>query len=104
MLSSLNEEYDTISSLGAEVVAVNSGSVASHETFCDSLGGCRFPLASDPKREVARLYGAVSEDGETSVRAIYVLDVGGTIIHKVSWYQPGNVGQFMEIFTALGYE
>ena len=48
------------------------------------------------------MYKAVGDDG--GIRSVYVLDAGGTIVHKIPWYQPGNVGQFMEIFRSLGLE
>ena len=67
------------------------------------MGGCAFPLASDADLEVARAYYAVGDDGERR-RAVYVLDADRVIVHKVPWYQPGNVGQFLEVFQALGLE
>ena len=104
MLSSLFEEYDTISELGADVIGISADSVESHLSFCESFGGCKFPLASDPDRKVATSYGAVDDSGKTGVRSVYVLDSGGVILLRIPWYQPGNVGQFMEIFQALGLE
>ena len=102
MISSLKEDYGTITGLGATVIAIGQDTVESHRSWCDSLGGCPFPLASDPDRVVANLYGAVANHGRTGVRAIFVLDETGTIVHKIPWYQPGHVGQFLEIFQALG--
>ncbi|MCH7800558.1 MAG: redoxin domain-containing protein [Chloroflexi bacterium] len=104
MISSLNEEYDTILELGAEALCISVDSVESHQSFCEVIGGCKFPLASDPDRLVAREYEAVDESGNAGIRTVYVLDSDGTILHKIPWYQPGNVGQFMEIFQALGLE
>ena len=104
MISSLIEEYDTIVELGADVLCVSADSVESHRSFCEGMGGCKFPLAFDPDRRVARAYEAVDEVGNAGIRAVYVLDSDGTILHKIPWYQPGNVGQFMEIFQALGLE
>ena len=103
MLSSLKGEYGTITELSADVIAIGPGTVESHARFCESMGGCPFPLASDPDAKVARAYGAVDDDGERR-RAVYVLDADRVIVHKIPWYQPGNVGQFMEVFQALGLE
>ena len=102
MISSLMEEYANIVELGGDVLGISADTTDSHASFCRSLGGCAFPLASDPDLEVARTYGTVENDVGRGRRAVYVLDVDGTVIHKVPWYQPGNVGQFMEIFQALG--
>ena len=104
MISSLKEEHPTLVELGSEVIGISSDTVESHASFCQSLGGCPFPLASDPSLEVAGMYEAVGDDGRRGIRSIYLLDGDGVIIHKIPWYQPGNVGQFMEIFQALGLE
>ena len=104
MLSSLREEYATIQELGAAVLGISADSVQSHFSFCESLGGCPFPLASDVALEVSRAYEAVDDEGRRGIRSVYVLDERGTVIHRIPWYQPGNVGQFMEIFHALGLE
>ncbi|MDA1348081.1 MAG: redoxin domain-containing protein, partial [Chloroflexi bacterium] len=74
----------------------------SHTAFCESLGGCPFPVASDPDGEAAKLFGAIGPDGR--VRAVYVLDESGIVLHKVPWYQPGNIGHLMSIFEALGMD
>ena len=103
-LSSFKEEYARIQELGADVIAIGGDSLESHHRFDESLGGCPFPLASDHGLEVAWLYDAVWADGGQGIRAVYVVDESGTIIHKDPWYQPGNVGQFMGIIQALGLD
>ena len=95
-------EYETIREAGAQVVAVSADDLASHERFRHELGGCPFPLVSDPELVAARLYGVVGEDGRRSHRAVFVIDRGGALLHQIPWFQPGNIGQFMEIFEALG--
>ncbi len=103
MVSSLKEEYATVLELGADILAISADSLDSHMSFCKEMGGCPFPLASDADHEVARMYDAIDGDGH-ALRAVYVLDEDLTVIHMIPWYQPGNVGQFMEIFHALGLE
>ena len=95
-------EYETIREAGAQVVAVSADDLASHERFCQQLGGCPFPLVSDPELVAARLYGVLGEDGRRSHRAIFVIDRGGALLHQMPWFQPGNIGQFLGIFEALG--
>ena len=95
-------EYDIIVEAGGEVVAVSADSLESHVSFAQTMGGCPFPLVSDESLEAARLYGVVGEHGRRSQRAVFVIDQGGTLLHQIPWYQPGNIGQFMEIFQALG--
>lgn len=95
-------EYETIREAGAQVVAVSADDLASHERFCQELGGCPFPLVSDPELVAARLYGVLGEDGRRSHRAIFVMDRGGALLHQIPWFQPGNIGQFLEIIEVLG--
>ncbi len=95
-------EYETIREAGAQVVAVSADDLASHERFCQELGGCPFPLVSDPELAAVRLYGVLGEDGRRSHRAIFVIDRGGALLHQIPWFQPGNIGQFLEIFEVLG--
>ena len=95
-------EYETVKEAGGQVVAVSADDLATHERFCQELGGCHFPLVSDPELVAARLYGVVGEDGRRSHRAVFVIDWGGAILHQIPWFQPGNIGQFLEIFEVLG--
>lgn len=104
MLSALQGEYDTIRDLEAEVIAISADSLESHGSFIESLGGCRFPLASDPNLRVATAYGALTDDGKSMVRAVFVVDNNRRIIHAIPWFQPSNTAQFFEIFQALGLE
>ena len=95
-------EYDTVRECGAQVVAVSASSPESHERFCQAMDGCPFPLVSDERLDAARFYGVVSEDGAHSNRALFVIDVGGRLLRCIPWHQPGNIGQIMEVFEALG--
>ena len=104
MLSPLIGEHDTISELGADLIAISVDDLNSHIEFCKKLGHCPFPLASDVNLEVARVYDVVNDENKRTIRAVFILDESGVILHKIPWYQPGNVGQLMEIFNALGIE
>ena len=95
-------EYETLRTGGVEVVGVSADSVESHHNFCKAMGGCPFPLVSDEELEAATLYGVVGEGGKRSRRSIFVIDQGGTLLHQIEWFQPGNIGQFLEIFQTLG--
>ncbi|MBI4199900.1 MAG: redoxin domain-containing protein [Chloroflexi bacterium] len=103
-LASLKEEYATLEELGAEVVAISTDSMDSHQQFCDAVGGYPFPLASDVGGAVAQTYGVWDAESKRSHRAIFVLDERRTIIHAIPWYQPGNPSQLLEVFQALGLE
>ena len=95
-------EYDTVRECGAQVVAVSASSLESHERFFQAMGGCPFPLVSDESLDAARVYGVVAEDGRRSNRALFVIDADGQLLHCIPWRQPGNIGQILEVFEALG--
>ena len=103
-VATLKEDYDLIRELGADVVAISADSLASHEAFAQRLGGFPFPLASDSDLLATRLYDVLDETGKRSRRAVFVIDRGGTVLHTIGWYQPGNVTQYEEVFRALGFE
>ena len=103
-VAALKADYDLIRELGAEVVAISADSLASHEAFARRLGGFPFPLASDSDLLATRLYDVPDETGKRSRRAIFVIDRGGTVLHAIAWYQPGNVAQYEEMLRALGFE
>ncbi|MFN3974494.1 MAG: peroxiredoxin family protein [Dehalococcoidia bacterium] len=100
-VSSFKDEYATIQGMGAELVAISADPLPAQERFCQALGGCPFPLASDPDLQVARAYGVVGADGRRSQRAAFVIDEEGRIAEAIPWYQPGNVAQFLQVFQAL---
>lgn len=101
-IAAFREEHENIRDAGAEVLAVSADTLDSHVDFCARLGGCPFPLASDPGLDVARRYGVVAQNGKRSVRAVFVIGQDGKVLHAIPWYQPGNTGQFLEVFQALG--
>lgn len=103
-VSVLKEDYELVQQLRAEVVAVSADDLESHMDFAAKLGGVPFPLVSDESLEAAKAYGVVDEAGKRSRRAIFVIDEGGTILHVVPWFQPGNPSQYEEIFVALGFD
>ena len=101
-VSSFKGEYETILEAGAEVVAISADGLESHQRFCQAMGGCPFPLVSDENLVAAGLYGVTDADGKRSQRAVFVVDRRGILLHQIPWFQPGNIGQFMEIFQYLG--
>jgi peroxiredoxin len=103
-VAALKEDYDLIRELGAEVLVVSVDSLASHEAFALRLGGFPFPLVSDSDLLATRLYDVPDDTGKRSRRAVFVIDRGGTVLHAIGWYQPGNVTQYEEVFRALGFE
>ena len=103
-VAAFRDEYATLQELGVEVVGVSADDLEMQRAFDKDMGGFPFPLASDETLETARRYEVLSDDGKRSRRAVFVIGEDGTIIHSIPWYQPGNPGQFLEIFQVLGLE
>lgn len=101
-VESLKDGFETIAELGASVLAVSSDTLESHGLFCDRLGGLPFPLASDAGLGLARDYGVVDDSGKRSRRAVFVIDTTGEVLLALPHYNPANLGQFEQIFHALG--
>ncbi|MSQ13546.1 MAG: peroxiredoxin [Dehalococcoidia bacterium] len=101
-LAAFRDEFAAIQGAGADVLAVSADSLDSHRNFHARLGAYPFPLASDADLAVTRRYDVLSPDGKRSVRAVFVIDQDGAILHAIPWYQPGNTGQFLQVFQALG--
>ncbi len=101
-LRSFKDEHPRIQALGADVVAIGGDSLGPHSRFEKPRGGVRFPLASDRGLKVARLYDTAWQDGGQGIRAIYVVDEKGTIVHKIPGYDPADPAQLAQVFGALG--
>jgi peroxiredoxin Q/BCP len=100
-LRGFRDEFETIRELGANVLAVSSDDLASHERFAEAerLG---FPLAVDAGLELAQRYDVVDDEGRRSRRAVFVIDADGTVAAANPHYQPQDMTQFAEVFSALG--
>ena len=103
-VSLLKEDYEIIRQLDAQVIGISADSLDSHRRFEERLGGLPFPLVSDEKLDAAKAYDVIAEGSKRSRRAVFVIDKGGTILHKVPWFHPGNPSQYEDIFRALGFE
>ncbi len=101
-VSSLKDGWEVLEALGANVLAVSSDSLDSHERFCDRLGGLPFPLGSDPELALARAYGVVDEGGKRARRAVFVIDQEGRVVLALPHYNPANLSQYEEVFRTLG--
>lgn len=62
----------------AQVVAVNPGSLRSHQTWSDRFG-FDFPIAADAERAVSRAYDVLKENGTSVQRTVYIVDKAGVI-------------------------
>lgn len=77
-LSALRDDLEHFEKAGAGIIAVNPGSVASHERYAKKFN-FNFPILSDAKREVARAFFSLKDNGKNIQRTVYIIDKGGII-------------------------
>jgi peroxiredoxin Q/BCP len=77
------DNYEQLTSLGAEVLGVSGQSVESHKSFATHYG-LPFILLSDKDNKVRELYGVPSTMGIIPGRVTYIIDKKGTVKHIFS--------------------
>jgi peroxiredoxin Q/BCP len=77
-LSALRDDVEHFEKAGAVIIAVNPASVNSHERYAKKFN-FSFPLLSDSKREAARAFHTLKENGTSIQRTVYLVDKGGII-------------------------
>jgi peroxiredoxin Q/BCP len=103
-VESFRDEYETLSELGASVVAISADPLPVHDRFVERLGGLPFPLLADPDLRVTRLYGVADEQNKRSGRAAFVIDRDGTIKQRFVPYSVASTEHFLAVFEAIGLE
>lgn len=79
---SFRDSYQAFVDLGAQVFGISSDPVVSHQQFA-SKHSLPFPLLSDEKSEVRRLYGVPNTLGVLPGRVTYVIDTNGIIRSRI---------------------
>ena len=78
-LNSYNDDLEAFNAVGAQVLAISSQDMGSHEQFA-SRHGLKFPLLADTDKKVAEAYGTVGPLGFPR-RSVFVVDAEGTITY-----------------------
>ncbi|MBI4336900.1 MAG: peroxiredoxin [Chloroflexi bacterium] len=74
----MRDDRARFEALGATVLAVNPGSLASHGRFADKYQ-LPFPLLADTERKAATAYGVLKPNGKSIQRTVVVLDKEGVV-------------------------
>lgn len=74
------DNYEQLTSLGAEVLGVSGQSVESHKSFASHYG-LPFILLADVDNKVRELYGVPSTMGIIPGRVTYIIDKKGVVRH-----------------------
>lgn len=100
-LLELSRRKKEFAALNAEIVGVSTDSRHSHRAWITmDLGELTFPLVADPKKEIARAYGALNEQEGVAARATFLIDPSGVI--QFASVHPPSVGRSVsEILRVL---
>jgi len=86
--------YDELQKLEVEVLAISTDTVFSHKVWHESsdlIKPVKFPMVSDSKGEISRLYEVYDEEEGIAVRGRFIIDPDG-ILRAVEVVYP-NVGR-----------
>ena len=76
-LNSYNDGLNEFENLEAQVLAISSQGLVSHEAFAQKYG-LKFPLLADSQKEVAKAYGVLGPLGFPR-RSVFIVDRQGVI-------------------------
>lgn len=68
------------SATDTQILGISVDSPYANKRFAEDLG-VTFPLLSDFKREISKLYGILDEERQTARRTTFVIDKQGIIRH-----------------------
>lgn len=98
-LLTIQLNYGRFEQNNTAVLGISCDTIWANQMFSASLGGLVFPLLGDHKKEIAKSFGILRNDGFCE-RATYIIDKKGVIkwfkIHKIE--EPRD---FDEIFAQL---
>lgn len=83
--------------LGVTVLAINYGSLDSHQRFAEKYG-YTFPICRDEGKQVAKLYEAATSEGKI-VRTVYIIDENKVIQYAKQGLPPTE--ELLEVITAM---
>ncbi len=82
-VTEFSKRYSEFKKAGAEVLGVSVDSVYSHKDWVEKLGGLKFPLLSDFKKETSRNYEVLIEEKGFALRATFIIDPDGVVKYFV---------------------
>lgn len=101
-LNSYNDDLSQFSAMNAQVLAISSQSVESHENF-SAKHGFQFPLLADVDKSVAAAYGTLGPLGFPR-RSIFVVDRTGVVryAHRaIAGLTFRPVGELIDVLLGL---
>ncbi|VDM22140.1 unnamed protein product [Hydatigera taeniaeformis] len=84
-LIAFSDRIEEFNKIGCNVIGVSTDSHFSHLSWINTprkaggLGGLRYPLLADYKKEISRAYDVLLEDSGVALRGLFIIDQKGTI-------------------------
>jgi len=81
-LGELADNYETIKSLGAEIVSVSTDTAFVHKAWHDNsltIKKIKFPMAADPSGKLSRAFGVYIPNEGLSLRGTFIIDPEGKL-------------------------
>ncbi|KAL5102789.1 Thioredoxin-dependent peroxide reductase mitochondrial [Taenia crassiceps] len=84
-LIAFSDRIDEFTKIGCNIIGVSTDSHFSHLSWINTprkaggLGGLRYPLLADFKKEISRGYGVLLEDAGVALRGLFIIDQNGII-------------------------
>lgn len=85
-ITAFSDKYEVFKALNTEILGVSVDSHFTHRAWINTprheggLGGLKYPLVSDLKRDIAKAYGVLSDEG-VALRGLFVIDRDGIVQH-----------------------
>ncbi len=74
-----NKELAKFKKLNTSIIGVSTDNVPTLQAWSKELGGIAYPLLSDFKKAVSRLYGVLVEDKGMALRGTFIIDPDGIL-------------------------
>lgn len=110
-ITAFSDRYSEFSDLNCEVLGCSVDSVFSHLAWIQNdrkeggVGDLTYPLVSDLKHEIAKMYHVEDEEAGVALRGLFIIDPDGIVQHATINNAPigRNVDETVRILQAVKY-
>ncbi|NLJ91319.1 MAG: peroxiredoxin [Clostridiales bacterium] len=100
-LEDLQNVYETLKSLGAEVYSVSTDTHFTHKAWHDSsdaVGKITYTMIGDPSHEISRNFDVLIEEAGQADRGTFIIDPDG-VIQSIE-INAGNIGRDADVIVS----
>ncbi|OGW91545.1 MAG: thioredoxin peroxidase [Omnitrophica bacterium RIFCSPHIGHO2_02_FULL_63_14] len=80
-IQGFNKKYEDFKKENAEVIAVSTDSVYSHQAWCDKggLGKVQFPMLGDTSHQISKGFNVLIPEKGIALRGTFIIDPNGVV-------------------------